>query len=265
MAPTARQIIDNDGRFREEFEDSSAGYIGLREYLVSGAASLDEAVRGAISGLPNRGDPWEPGMDTCVALTRRAEWMSVNQSGEVLGAIKVSVPYGPLQFTTFNETPSPQRVGQTWSECDNATIAQAQMFGFVPGTNTILQAAIDNGRGINVDIGYLVLRISKTYAANAIIPVGDFLSLSRPPKVNSNAISIPSLWGKNNVLNFAAGQLLYKKFEAPPAPAGLIVVTHEIWASSDWKYSWVQESEDGEPLGRNDVDIYESADFTGLW
>jgi len=264
MAIVATQIREANGTYRESFEDGPGGYVGLREYLVSGASTLAEAVTGAVSGLPARGDPWSVDYPGCQALTRKAEWIVVNRIGEALGRIKVSVPYGPPNFASVSDNPAPTRAGQTWSEYGIGTISQPVMYGFNVGTTTHLNAPIDNGRGVNLDVGILVLKVSKAYAPNAAIPISQFLGLMRPSKVNDHDIVVPSPFGRTNALAFTAGQLLYKS-HAIELRNSLTIVTHELWASEDWLYSWVQESEDGEPLARNTVEIYEKASFAGLW
>lgn len=264
MAIVVTQIKDADGRFREEFEDTPAGYVGTREYRLTGASSIEEAVYGIISGLPNRGDPWSSTTPNCRVLNRRASWMSVNRAGETLGSIHVSVSYGPPQYAVFNDGAAPNTPGQVWTEYSTAAIAQNVLFGFLPGTETILNAPIDNGRGVQIDIGVIVLKISKAFASDATIPVGRYIALMRRPKLNEEAVTIPSLWGKSNALSFTARQLLYKNHEIK-GQNGLTIVTHEIWASDNWDITWVQESEDGEALARNYASVYEKASFEGLW
>lgn len=264
MSISVSQIIDSEGRFREEFQDTPAGFTGTREYIVSGAVSIDEALRSDVGGLPARGDAWSNDMDSCHVISRKASWLTPNRDGEAHGRIHVSVEYGPPQFSVFNDNPAPNTPGQTWSEYATGAIAQTQMFGFLPGTNEILNAPIDNGRGERIDIGVIVLKISRAFDARATIPVGQYIGLMRPPKLNDLALTIPSIWGKNNALTFAPGQLLYKNHEIR-GQNGLTIVTHELWASESWDTTWVQESEDGEALARNYASIYQRASFEGLW
>ena len=249
--------------FREELSDGGQAPTGVRTYKVSNINTLELSLIKAVDGLPKIGSSWSTDFPNLYAISRRAEWMTVPRDGESLGVAKVTVNYGIDQMVSLAEAASPRKAGDVWSTYKTGSISQVQMWAKIPGSNVYGNNPIFNGQGVQIDIGIAVVTVSKAYRADAHIPIGNYLTMMRPPKLNDRSIDIPSLWGKTNKLSFNRGELLYKGHTIE-GQNGLIVVTHEMWGSDDWSIEWTVENDEGRPIASAIGEIYGYADFSSL-
>jgi hypothetical protein len=260
----SKQVISID-KFREELSDGGQAPTGTRVYKVSNISTLELSLIKAVDGLPKIGSSWSSDFSTLYAISRRAEWLTVPRDGESLGVAKVTVSYGIDQMVSLSEQASPRRPGDLWSTYKTGSISQVLMYGKDIFTNSrYVNSPINNGQGVQVDIGIAVVTVSKAYKEDVHIPVGNYLTKMRPPKINQFPLEIPSLWGKRNKLSFDKGELLYKGHTIE-AQNGLVIVTHEMWGSDDWTLTWTVENDEGRPIASSFCNIYDYADFGDLW
>jgi len=261
MAITVRQIRSEV--FKENAARSVRGKSGVREFKVSGAATLDEVIFKDVSGLPKDGEVWSSEVPDLICVQVTADWWSVSRAGEDSGHIKVTAQYGPPEMAVLSSDPNPRVPGEKWCEYGTETISQQIMYADNVSGGGQVAEPIENGRGFTVNVGVLSLEICKTYARNTAPPVVAFLDLMRPPRVNALAYSTPKLWGMDFHFDFAAGQALYQG-HAIERINGLCVVRHRILASSDWKVSWAVENDKGEKTGERTGRVYRDGDFSIL-
>lgn len=259
---SAAQIISSE--FKEHFRRDIRGGSGRREYMIRGLAAIEEALNPSLA-IPIDGAPWSSAYPNLVCTGLDIDWFAPPRDGESLGIAKAVATYGPPESAVLdNSQPSPRGPGEVWSEVKPQTQSQLQMYAYMPGTTNLIDVPINNGQGVNVSVGVLSIKVSKTLAPSSSPNLGAYLNLMSPAKLNAEAISIPPPWGSGGPLNFGARQLLFQSFEITRINS-LVVVTTEMLAAENWDVVWQAEDDDGAPVARYIGQIYETASFQGLW
>jgi len=247
---TAVLILDGDDAPRLRLQ--IAGTTGTRKYRID---TDDEEEALAAAGLPLPGDPWSLARPTLicqsvdVAYQRGSIHEAVCQyetpgAGSGGGAV---VPEPDLAYTERRYTVENEAVYFTVDT--------------VSPVNHAADEPIANGQGASkevtgVEVSVVIYRTPEVYNT-----AGDTQLMNLMGTVNSNALTLPPIYGTNVSLTYQPGELRYRMTELGTRN-GLVEIRHNFVARPDHLARWQPQDAEGNAVGTQKISrIYPSAVF----
>ena len=215
MALTATQVIDRD--MPEKLVRDINGDTGERWYRVEGVNAIDEigSSNEPVSGLPKLEEAWSENESELVVVRILPEWWSYSKE-TIGGVVKVKVEYATSEASgggTIVPAPRPKNETTKWTSYTTSQQSQQILYGYIPGGG-INPEPINNGKGMNIEIGVLNIEVVVHYREDHNLILAPLLALANPRKVNENVVELPPLWGGKIKLTFQPGELLYLGHQA---------------------------------------------------
>lgn len=250
----------------------------LRTGLVTGTG--DHLVALMATGVPQWGDEYGSGTGLfcdSVQAIRIGGWDRVgNQTG---GACKVTCKYSSLGLVGWAyPITGPE---STYTEIDYTQRSVQVMWGWNPGgpfTGVPTSGPINNGEGAAKEVASFSLKVHAFTRTPQNINMARLLDLGAKGSRNQNPITMPNLKKPPGIsltppqLAFSQGQLRYMGPESSGWRLSTVgnnqyiyEIVHLFHAAPDWLTQWTATNKDGVPISSNAAQIYDLADFGGLW
>lgn len=249
----------NGRDLRPRLKIGERGQAGTRWWLVD---TDDETEAVLASGLPALGDPWD---------VTRFGGCTVRDIGpaEILGGGSTGGHEGwsvvPVQYSSngyAGQTPLPRDVSDQWSEIRGGSRGVQVYYGVdgSPGW----QLPIHNGTGLSIESGDTQIVVRTHLPATAPIPLAKLISLSTPNKINDRQVLLPPIYRTSNRLTFNKGELRFKEY-AVAMVNNLIQISCTLVAARDHTAVWTKTNDKGLATAVVFSQVYEEADFGGVW